>query len=292
MQIGTTYRPPSEKGDWTPSGVLSTPHPPTGINPWATSSAYGPTPPYNYPCPSEYWYAPFSPDSRYRHQYPIPGPQHGVIPCGINPPYQHNHPILSQHYTTPGVTASPIPQFRAPLYPNSNMIYFNLSNPYFDPLIDYPPPCPDPYAIYSGLPYHQQTFYPNPVQTLDGPVAYAEELVIKSDQDPHLNISLSTWRREPISLSQVLCAIHKTMQTDIGPSEWGALSKEQKQKVRTASRERYKIFPSHGGEGRKMVDYHGSNVIFDGLTGWEKDKGYGDIKLKLKLLVRQNPLYQ
>jgi len=90
----------------------------------------------------------------------------------------------------------------------------------------------------------------------------------------------------PITLGDVLYAIHQTMQTQITHREWAGLDEKEEILVGKAYTRRYKLVAGHesrlAAEGVKRVDYLLKKVMFAGLTRKNGDQGYENLKLLVK----------
>jgi len=90
----------------------------------------------------------------------------------------------------------------------------------------------------------------------------------------------------PISLGDVLYAIHQTMQTQITHREWAELEDSEELVIAKAYMRRYKLVAGHesrlAAEGVKRVDYLLKRVMFAGLTRKVGDQGYENFRLLVK----------
>ena len=90
----------------------------------------------------------------------------------------------------------------------------------------------------------------------------------------------------PITLGDVLYAIHQTMQTQITHREWAELDDRDETVISRAYMRRYKLVAGHesrlAAEGVKRVDYLLKKVMFAGLTRKSGDQGYENLKLLVK----------
>ena len=90
----------------------------------------------------------------------------------------------------------------------------------------------------------------------------------------------------PITLGDVLYAIHQTMQAQITHREWAGLEDREEVAVGKAYMRRYKLVSGHesrlAAEGVKRVDYLLKKVMFAGLTRKSGDQGYENLKLLVK----------
>lgn len=119
-------------------------------------------------------------------------------------------------------------------------------------------------------------------------------LVIQSDQIPQwpvlldyyaatLGTSQSPSALPPITLGDVLYAIHQTMQTQITHREWAELDERDEIAVGKAYVRRYKLVHGYeqrlAAEGVKRVDYLLKKVMFAGLDRRSRDQGFENLKL-------------
>jgi len=199
-------------------------------------------------------------------------------------------------WMVPGAPVPPNP-VSAPGYPYGQ--YYPVIPSEFHPLLR-----PDSRAIHFDL----SSFEFRPVdakgnlislQTLAEPATHppTTRLVVTSDQIPRwpvlldyhaatAGISHSPSTLPPITLGDVLYAIHQTMQTQITHREWAQLDDKEEVAVGKAYMKRYKLVPGHesrlAAEGVKRVDYLLRKVMFAGLSRKNGDQGYENIKLLVK----------
>jgi hypothetical protein len=138
-----------------------------------------------------------------------------------------------------------------------------------------------------------------PFHTLAEPATFptTTRLVIKSDRVPQWPVLLdyhaatfntphSPSSLPPITLGDVLFAIHQTMQTQITHREWAELDDREESEVGKAYVRRYKLVPGHesrlAADGVKRVDYLLKKVMFAGLTRKTGDQGYENLKLHVE----------
>ena len=211
------------------------------------------------------------------NRYPRPG----VIDYYQNQ-QQNPYPWMVPGASVPAYTQYPpfVPSELHPLLrPDSPAIFFDLSFFEFRPV------------DANGRPVS--------VQTLAEPATHppTTRLVVSSDRIPQWPVLLdyhaatlstphSPSALPPITLGDVLYAIHQTMQTQITHREWAELDDRDEAVVAKAYMRRYKLVPGHesrlAAEGVKRVDYLLKKVMFAGLTRKSNDQGYEN----LKLLVR------
>ena len=90
----------------------------------------------------------------------------------------------------------------------------------------------------------------------------------------------------PITLGDVLTAIHEAMQTQITHKEWAELSDREEIAVGKAYAKRYKLVPGYesrvAADGVRRVDYLLKKVLFAGLARKSGDQGYESLKLIVK----------
>ena len=191
---------------------------------------------------------------------PVPAPVSG-------PPYQYSHyPVVPS-------------ELHPLLRPDSRAIFFDLSLFEFRPV--------------------DARGKPIPVHTLAEPATHppTTRLVITAEQIPQWPILLdyhaatlgtpySPSALPPITLGDVLYAIHQTMQTQITHKEWAELDEREELAVGKAYMRRYKLVPGYesrlAGEGVKRVDYLFKKVAFAGLSRKNGDQGYENLKLLVK----------
>jgi len=163
---------------------------------------------------------------------------------------------------------------------------------------------PDSHAIYFDLsffefrPVHSKGM-PVSVQTLAEPATHppTTRLVVTSDVIPKWPVLLDYHAATlgsshpssvlpPITLGDVLYAIHQTMQSQITHKEWAELDEREGTAVAKAYVRRYKLAVGHESrvatEGVKRVDYLLKKVMFAGLYRKSGDQGYESIKLLVK----------
>ena len=165
------------------------------------------------------------------------------------------------------------------LRPDSHAIHFDLS------LFDFRP------VDSRGRPIS--------VQTLTEPATHppTTRLVITSERIPQwpvlldyhaatLRTSHSASALPPITLGDVLYAIHQTLQSQITHREWAELDDNEETTVAKAYMRRYKLVPGHesrlAAEGVKRVDYLVKRVMFAGLSRKSGDQGYENLRLLVK----------
>lgn len=132
--------------------------------------------------------------------------------------------------------------------------------------------------------------------TLTEPATYppTTKLTIKAEQMPQWPMLLDYYAATlgtphsaaglpPITLGDVLYAIHETMQTQITHREWADLDEREGTAVGKAYVKRYKLAPGHetriAAQGVKRVDYLLKKVWFAGLTRKSGDNGFDHLKL-------------
>lgn len=140
---------------------------------------------------------------------------------------------------------------------------------------------------------------PIPFQTLTEPATHppTTRLVITSDVIPQWPVLLdyevatqaiphSSSALPPITLGDVLYAIHQTLQTQITHREWAKLDDKEEIAVGKAYTKRCKLTPGHesrlAADGVRRVDYLLRKVLFAGLSRKNNDQGYENIKLLVK----------
>ncbi|KDQ54281.1 hypothetical protein JAAARDRAFT_38441 [Jaapia argillacea MUCL 33604] len=93
----------------------------------------------------------------------------------------------------------------------------------------------------------------------------------------------------PITLGDVLTAIHRSLQTQITHLDWAKLNMSQEMEISRAYRRRCKTFPSveqfEASQGVRRVDYLGKKVCFRGLVRERGTDGFEN----LKLIVGERP---
>lgn len=121
-------------------------------------------------------------------------------------------------------------------------------------------------------------------------------LVVSSDQIPkwpvHLDYhaAISNTRSssvlQPITLADILYAIHRTIQTQVTHREWAELDEDDQIAVEEAYKRRCKLALGHEArlvsEGVKRVDYLHKKVMFAGLVRECDGQGYANLKLLVK----------
>lgn len=162
----------------------------------------------------------------------------------------------------------------------------------------------DSHAIYFDLSHFEfrpvdAKGGPLPVHLLAEPATHppTTRLVIKTDQNPNWPIVLDYYAATlgasyppaalpPITLGDVLLAIHESMQTQITHKEWAELDQREEIAVGKAYVKRYKLVPGYetriAAEGVRRVDYLLRKVMFGGLARKSGDQGYENLKLIVK----------
>ena len=199
-------------------------------------------------------------------------------------------------WMVPGTPVPPSPGF-VPAYPYGS--YPPVVPSELHPLLR-----PDSHAIYFDLSFFE--FRPvdakgKPIsgQTLAEPATHppTTRLVVNSDLIPQWPVLLdyhaatlgtpqSSSALPPITLGDVLYAIHQTMQSQITHREWAELDEKEEIAIGKAYMKRYKLVPGHesrlAAEGVKKVDYLLRKVMFAGLSRKNGDQGYENLKLLVK----------
>ena len=209
----------------------------------------------------------------YQNQQPNPYPW--MVPGAPVPPNPVSAPPYAYSHYPPVVPSEIHPLLR----PDSQAIFFDLS------LFEFRP------VDAKGMPIS--------VQTLAEPATHppTTRLVVSSDRIPQWPVLLdyhaatlgtahSPSMLPPITLGDVLYAIHQTMQSQITHREWAELDDKDEAVVAKAYMRRYKLVPGHearlAAEGVKRVDYLLKRVMFGGLTRKSGDQGYENLKLLVK----------
>jgi len=206
-----------------------------------------------------------------------------------------SQPWSSYSYTAPGAPALPTSVVVPDLYGS----YPPVIRSELHPLLR-----PDSHAIYFDLSFFEfrpldTNGRPIPVQTLAEPATHppTTRLVVTSDVIPKwpvlldyhaamLGTSHPSSVLPPITLGDVLYAVHQTMQTQITHIEWAELNEKEGTAVARAYTRRYKLAAGHESriatEGVKRVDYLLKKVMFAGLSRKSGDQGYENLKLLVK----------
>ena len=209
----------------------------------------------------------------YQNQQPNPYPW--MVPGAPIPPA----PVSGTPYGYPQYPPFIPSELHPLLRHDSHAIYFDLSLFEFRPL--------------------DARGKPIPVQTLTEPATHppTTRLVVTSDKIPQWPVILDCRAAglstpsypstlPPVTLGDVLYAIHQTMQTQITHREWAELEDEEEVVVARAYMRRYKHAVGHesrqAAEGVKRVDYLLKKVMFAGLTRKSGDQGYENLKLHVK----------
>jgi hypothetical protein len=197
-----------------------------------------------------------------------------------------------------------VPGTPAPPTPASNPPYLYTHYPPVVPSEIHPLLRPDSQAIYFDLSFFEfrpvdAKGKPISVQTLAEPATHppTTRLVVTSDRIPQWPVLLdyhaatlgtphSSSALPPITLGDVLYAIHQTMQTQITHREWAELDDKDETVVAKAYMRRYKLVAGHesrlAAEGVKRVDYLLKKVLFAGLSRKNGDQGYENLRLLVK----------
>lgn len=137
---------------------------------------------------------------------------------------------------------------------------------------------------------------PIPFHILTEPATHppTTRLVVKSDRIPQWPVLLDYYAATystphassnlpPITLGDVLYAIHQTMQTQVTHREWAELNNTEEVEVAKAYVRRYKLVRGHesrlASDGVKRIDYLLKKVMFAGLSRKNGDQGYENLKL-------------
>jgi hypothetical protein len=248
-----------------------------------------------------------------------PTPMKGTFipdPSSLTVPADYTHTrrrSLDSRYQRPNVVdyyqnqqANPYPWMvpGAPIPPVSGPSYAYSQYPPFIPSEIHPLLRPDSNAIFFDLSLFEfrpvdARGHPIPVQTLAEPATHppTTRLVVTNDKIPEWPVLLdyhaathgtshSPSSLPPITLGDVLYAIHQTFQTQITHREWAELDDKDEAVVARAYMRRYKLVPGHesrlAAEGVKRVDYLLKRVMFGGLTRKSGDQGYENLKLHAK----------
>lgn len=87
----------------------------------------------------------------------------------------------------------------------------------------------------------------------------------------------------PITVGDVLNAIHRAMQTQISHVDWARLSKSDEIEIARAYTRRCRAFPSveqfEASQGVRRVDYLLKKYMFKGLKRSKGDDGFNNLKL-------------
>ena len=87
----------------------------------------------------------------------------------------------------------------------------------------------------------------------------------------------------PITVGDILVAIHRVMQTQISHRDWVRLSAEQESSIARAYTRRCRTFPSaeefEARQGVRKVDYLLDRFVFRGLTRIGRDDGFETVRL-------------
>ena len=221
-------------------------------------------------------------DSRYQrpnvidhYQNQQPNPYPWMVPGAPVPPTPAAGPVYLYAQYPPVVPSELHPLLR----PDSHAIYFDLSHFEFRPV--------------------DAKGKPIPVQTLAEPATHppTTRLVVNADQIPQwpvlLDYHVATLGAPhppaalpPITLGDVLYAIHQTMQARVTHREWAELEEKEEIAVAKAYTKRYKLVAGHetrlAAEGVKRIDYLLRKVLFAGLSRKSGDQGYENLKLLVK----------
>ena len=163
---------------------------------------------------------------------------------------------------------------------------------------------PDSDAIYLDLSFFEfrpvdARGRPIPGYVLAEPATHppTTRIVITSDTTPQWPILLDYYAATigtshspnalpPITLGDVLTAIHQGMQSQITHREWAGLNEKEEIAVGKAYVKRYKLVPGFetriASEGVRRIDYHLKKVMFAGLARKTGDQGYENLKLLVK----------
>jgi len=217
---------------------------------------------------------------------------------------RHERPSVIDYYQNQQASSYPwfVPGAPAPTVPGNPYAYTQY--PPYIPSELHPLLRPDSHAILFDLSLFEfrpvdARGVPISVQTLSEPATHppTTRLKISNDKIPEWPVRLdyhaatrgtsySSSTLPPITLGDVLYAIHQTLQTQITHREWAELDDKDEAVVARTYMRRYKLVPGHesrlAAEGVKRVDFLLKKVMFNGLTRMSGDQGYDN----LKLLVR------
>lgn len=202
----------------------------------------------------------------------------------------------SAPWMVPGTPAPSVPGF-LPAYPYGS--YPPVVPSELHPLLR-----PDIHAIYFDLSFFEfrpvdAKGIPISGQTLAEPATHppTTRLVVASDVIPQwpvlldyhaatLGTSHPSSVLPPITLGDVLYAVHQTLHSQITHKEWAELDEREGTAVAKAYVRRYKLAAGHESriatEGVKRVDYLLKKVMFAGLSRKNGDQGYENLKLLVK----------
>jgi len=271
-------------------------YPPTRPRPpsWHAGMAGSAPPPNQLPFPSPpYAYAPLPP------MMPVAGPPPGYIPHrrrsdSAVPPM---HPGW---VTVPAWTMYHSPQYQAPppsqFHPLLNaesaaepLLYFDLSTHAFDPMRITSP------RQTTGTPLSldelaQQATHPGVTRMrIICDLIPQWDVVLEPQRDyvsssgylaiPHQQAASN----QPITLGDVLVAVHRMLQTQITHRDWARLSNTEATNIARAYTRRCRTYPSaeqfEASQGVRRVDYLEDKYLFKGLLRLRGDDGFDTVKL-------------
>ncbi|KAI0340795.1 hypothetical protein BDW22DRAFT_1333670 [Trametopsis cervina] len=185
---------------------------------------------------------------------------------------------------------TPAPQLNPLLsaeYPHQSMLLFDLSLNHYDPK-KYSQQGPSSGTSLSRDELSQLVCWPG-----------VTRMVITCDEIPQWNVVLEPYQERPsnngylsiptddvntpITVNDVLFAIHKMLHRQIRHRDWVALSNEKATAVARAYTRRCRTFPStqafEESQGVRRVDYLEDKYMFKGLVRQRGEQGFGNLRL-------------
>lgn len=193
-------------------------------------------------------------------------------------------------YPTPAPAPNPPPQLNPLLsaeYPNQPQVVFDLSLNHYDPQ-------------RLSHPGHNSTISLSR-EEMSQPACYpgVTRMEITCDELPNWKVVLEPHRERPsnfgylavptedvntpVSVNDVLFAIHRLLQRQVTHRDWVALSPERATAVARAYTRRCRTFPTtqqfEESQGVRRVDYLESNYMFKGLVRYRGEQGFERLRL-------------
>ncbi|CAL1700046.1 unnamed protein product [Somion occarium] len=223
---------------------------------------------------------------------PVAGPPPGYVPQrrrsdGNVPGMNHAWiPVPWIAYPQPQYQARPPPQFHPLLNGETQtpMLFFDLSVHAFDPLRLISPGRRAGKSLALDE-LQQQATHPGVTRmviTCDAIPQWPITLEPYDDQSNYLSVPRASYD-QPITLGDILVAIHRALQTQISHRDWVKLTNEDATAVARAYTRRCRTYPSaeqfEASQGVRKVDYLKDRYIFKGLTRRRGDDGFEYVKL-------------
>ncbi|KAK7681894.1 hypothetical protein QCA50_014856 [Cerrena zonata] len=256
------------------------------------------------------WYAGMPGTAPAPNPAPFPSPPMMYVPLPVpvaGPPPSYAHQRRRSDGAIPGMHPGwvpvpwmtyPYPQYPAPppsqFHPLLNgegqtpLLFFDLSIHAFNPLRVASPGSTTGKALTLEE-LQQQATYPGVTKMIITCDAIPQWPITLEPVDVNSNF-LSVNRGanpQPITLGDVLVAIHRHLQTQISHRDWVKLSNDEATQIARAYTRRCRTFPSaesfEASQGVRKVDYLKDRYVFKGLTRRRGEDGFEYVKLLVGL---------